>query len=978
MNRFFRALPVVALVLGLVGPLSMGTSSAQTPAPAAAPTTTGTVQGTIKDNGGAPVADAKVTISGVQTKTTTSDAKGAFSFADLTAGLYTLTASKAGYQTASEPDLTVFPGQTQTLAVTMPALTFSSLRTIASVRAAGRGTFNTTPASISVINSQTFVDQAQPQVMQILNQTPGIVASLPSGSANGAVPGAITFPNIRGALSFETSSLIDGHPVSVGTYGDYVTTFLNSFALGNVEIVKGPGADAPQVNYAIGGTVNFETKDPTPQLSGNYTLGYGSYGGAILNFGLSDTAGRFSYAVDYADNYDPGPLDNYQAWFSPGGKSGYLNFNPATQTGTSIGYNDSPGPVPGTSSKLYNVFQLVGCCQSVNSTYESKAELAKLRYALSNATTATFTYLGSQTTADQTGNTSSQLMGTFSPYSKYSGTLPVGSTLPITNIYPGADIEHNNEPIFEGDLRTTLGSDTILARYYHASIYRLINQGTDNPWTPDNEILTLYGTNNGSSKASGPNITGQQMVSFFDYFRQNEIDRLGGLSLEYHHPFGQGNVLTFAANADSSTTTSYYAEPNLPSKGPINQNTVGTKYVTYVPTGSKQDFTTYMLRALFSVSPKMNLTFSNYLNEYRNTFATACNPITAAPNPNQCLPDGSGYTFGSSNRSHYDPRIGLDFRPNRNVALRFSAGSAIAPPYLLLLSQVDTFSYRAGNPTATEQLNSGSLQPETAFGYDLGGDYRFNDGVTVFSGDVYLTNLYNHFIKQTWDSGTTCPTSVCGAGTTVPLLYQAYVNLSNSRFEGIELSLKHTPPVGFGYAIQGAVQHGYAYNLPPCFYSTTFSKTGVQDCTAFDTNLGIVAGSNFTGGAENTSSNYGGFSNQSIPYLQGFGQISYRTAGGLYAQVNETILGKNNSANVPPFGIFNASVRVPIKNGLAIQVAGNNLTNALDGLFPLQGGGVPITLANGALGATQSNVLGPRTVRVMLIKNFGPGANPKP
>ena len=84
----------------------------------------------------------------------------------------------------------------------------------------------------------------------------------PGSSANGASAGAIAFPNIRNGLSYETATLIDGHPLSVGLYGDYVTTFLNPALLGSAEVIKGPGATAPEVDYAINGTVNFRTKDP--------------------------------------------------------------------------------------------------------------------------------------------------------------------------------------------------------------------------------------------------------------------------------------------------------------------------------------------------------------------------------------------------------------------------------------------------------------------------------------------------------------------------------------------------------------------------------------------------------------------------------------------------------------------------------------------------------------------------------------------
>ncbi|HET7812996.1 MAG TPA: TonB-dependent receptor, partial [Candidatus Baltobacteraceae bacterium] len=519
------------LTASLVGPFGMGTTYAQTLVAQAAPQGTGTIAGSIKDASGAPVANATVTVSGPQSQTATTDSQGNFSISGLPSGIYSFRATKAGYNTASDTNITVLPGGTQTLTVTMNVLTFTSLRTIATVRSSGRGTFNTSPASVSVINSQTFVDQGQPQVMRVLDQTPGIVASYPQTSANGAAPGAITFPNIRGALSFETASLIDGHPVSVGTFGDYVTSFLNSFALGGAEVVKGPGADSPEVNYAIGGTVNFLTKNPTYQPSGNFTFGYGSHGSSILNFGYSSTEGRLGFVFDYADNSDSSALNGYQATFVPGGNNTYLNYNQSTQSGTFLNFNDSNTPVSGTASGNFNSFGTVACCYTVSGDFESRGELAKLTYKLSNATRATFTYLGSQAFADQNGNTSSMTPGTFAPGAQYAnGNLQPGQAINIVNIHPGgSDNEINNEPILQGDIRTTLNNDTILARYYHASIWRLIHEGPDVPYIPETMILNVQGTN--GQAAGSANITGMRPVTFFDYFQQTELDKLGGFSL---------------------------------------------------------------------------------------------------------------------------------------------------------------------------------------------------------------------------------------------------------------------------------------------------------------------------------------------------------------------------------------------------------------------------------------------------------------
>ena len=183
----------------------------------------------------------------------------------------------------------------------------------------GRAAFNASPASVSVVTVADFIDQGQPQVARILDQTPGIVSSLPGG-VNNASPGAITFPNIRGALSFETAALIDGHPLSVGQYGDYVTTFLNSFVLQSVELIKGPGAASPTISRAIGGTVNFRTLDPSTKPRGTFTLGVDSFGGVFSNVGYSNTVGRLGFLFDYAVNGTPGPLHDkpFQMALDPG------------------------------------------------------------------------------------------------------------------------------------------------------------------------------------------------------------------------------------------------------------------------------------------------------------------------------------------------------------------------------------------------------------------------------------------------------------------------------------------------------------------------------------------------------------------------------------------------------------------------------------------------------------------------------------
>ncbi len=990
MSKHIRILTAIALALGLVGPLSMATSFAQAPAASAASTTAGTVNGGVRDTSGAPVANATVSLVGVEHLKTTSDIHGNFSFANVTPGIYSFAASKPGYNPASENSVTVLSGQTATLAVVISPISFSSLRTIASVRSVGRGTFNTTPGSVNIITAQTFADQAQPQVMKVLNETPGIVASLPQTSANGASPGAITFPNIRGALSFESASLIDGHPVSVGTFGDYVTTFLNPFMLQNIEVVKGPGADAPEVNYAIGGTANFRTKDPTFQPTGMLQVGVDNWGSSIFNFGIADTVGRLGYVLAYGSNDLESNVGGSSTIVSPQSpQQGVLNFDGTA--GTAAGFNDGfPSPtINGTISTNTNTEYLVACCQNVgHDLYFNKSELVKLRYRLSGATHATFTYVGSQTRTDQTANTGDISHMTFTlngsgatpaQIAGYTGSIPNNSAVDVGFVRT-PEFEINNEPILEGEIGTTLGNDTLLGRYYSAGIHRLLFQGSSAPQIPSVEDMQLYGYDSATKQI----YNGQTMpVTFFDYYNQAEDDVLKGWSFEWDHPLSESNVLTFTYDSTHSTTTSYntFASGGPSAGRAFNIGTIKRGFGVSIPTGSAQIFGTAMLRGFFRLNPKTTLTFSNYFNTYQSTYATGC--------AGTCTFAGGGYTFATTTHGHYDPRLAIEYRPNASTALRFSAGSAIAPPYLYLLSQLtQPISYRTGAAFATEAVNSGGLLPETAFGYDLGGDYRFRDGVTVISGDVYMENLFNHFLNGTFSSGMSCPATdpITGAPTNcpanTPLYYTHNINLANARFQGIELALRRIPAQGLGFTLQGDLEKGYPYNLPPGFYCSA----PAPGC-APTTNLAIINGQNFYGGGiSGNGFSPNGLSNQNLPYSQGFAELSDRTLNGWYGAVNLTYYGPNNSLNEPAFTVLGASIRAPLGNGVTFQISGDNLTNKYTGIWPVYGAssnlpsagsaGVPIPLANGSFAATQANVFSPRTFRFLVTKSFGQGATP--
>jgi len=917
--------------------------------------TTSVVSGLVADTSGTPVAGAAITLTGTKTYTATTDALGRYSISGVVPGIYVANVTRTGYQTGTEHDVAITAGTPVTLNVQLAAPTLSTLRVIGSTRTTfSRSTFNTSPASVNVVSTQTFIDQGQNQVKTILNQTPGIIVSLPATSGNGAAAGAITFPNIRGGLSDETASLIDGHPVSVGAFGDYVTTFLNAFTLGSVEVIKGPGAAAPEVNYAIGGTVNFRTLDPTRKPTGFENISVDSFGGVSSNFGYSNTIGKLGFVLDYGVNGTPGPLKNYAAP-TPMNRNWFVNGQAITGTITT-----SP-PIPGTTQTIFNgTATLLYSGIPVSTTYTNKTELAKLRYSFSPTTSLTASFLGSQTWTEQNGNHFYQYTSVFNPgpsYTPSTGPQP-GPILAEDNIFaPPHEYEINNEPIFQAEIRTALGTNNILARAYSASINRLQYNGLNSPAQPAVFQAQLYGT---ATVGGVPTTyTGQNVTLTVPnaYFNSSEEDRLRGYSLEIDHPFGDsGNLISVVADQTHSTTGSYNVGTFIP-------GLTGGGSTATVPPTSGQVYTTILARGIWNIGPRLGVTFSNYFNTYKTHYSQT-----------------NGATFIDQNTSHYDARLGLTYRVNPDVSLRAAAGSAIAPPYIQLYSRINTAPQlvQPAQQMATNSEANPNLRPETTMGYNIGGDFRFGPGkLMVFSTDIYQTNLWNQLISTSQYANGNVTLNTClvgqtfpnctGPPVTVPLTSTGSTNLARARYTGIEMSLRRDPIVGLGFTVQGNLQQATPVNVPANFYTNPGSTLPIR-------NLGVIPGVNFYGGSQ-------GVSNQPIPYSGGYAEIHYRTPRGAFVSFGETLYGPNNSLFLPAFLIANANGSLPLgTHGLSLSVNidnvfntyGNSYITEYGGIFQpyIQGavttGGVP--LAGAQLNA---NTYGPRNVRVSVSYKLG-------
>jgi hypothetical protein len=932
---------------------------------------TGSISGTVRTTQGTPVGGASVALRGPVSEGTTTDAQGAYHFASVPSGIYQIVVTRAGFF-QSEGSIAIAAGASVTLDVALSPQSFSSLRTIAHVgtNAPGRAPINQSTAAINTISSQEFQDQGAVQVTKILNETPGIIAQYtPNGlAANGADQFSPETIQIRGALPYETETLVDGHATPLELSGSFNPILLNPALLQDVEVVKGPGSMPTEINYAIGGTVNFITLQPTRTPEAYLSAGVDNWGGVFTALHLTGSvmSNFLQYAFGYATDGAPGPMQNYQvaggSIFLIAGRNAEINGQQMLTGPYNIGltsqnrYNRYIGLIPGA----INITQpFYVCCAGVNSDYDGKSQLAKIRLNFSQSTSFTMSYLGGQgfghiantgVLASDTpvGTLPNSSFDLFEPPAGYSGTVAPGTDIPYgeTGFLPG--FENVEQNLIQGEFRTTFGDWTALARYFEGggldSIYLDV---PPNKWTFVGKawggaLVCPKGTTFNGTSCSGlapvQEFFNGQPTAFttFDATNQSfEDDHLRGGSFQLDRPFGNGDDLELAVDR---THHDAYQFVNVPTSGL-------PPYYAYPP-GASQEQTTESLRLRGFIAPNITANLADYLIQYTSHFTDNGGGLVLGSGPNHGQPPAS---WQDSGKSYNAPRVAFTWQPSEDISWRAAAGASIAPPLLSLLSSIgnnEPTEIENGTPQLgyIESVNSGNIAPETAFGYDFGVDKRFDSSFYV-SFDAYLENLRNMFLNSTrlitntyMPPGTPSP---CPTGC--PLYATGTENLGHARYEGVELAIGDRPLSGFGFMLQGSLQRAYPYDLPQGFYC---SNPSVK-CTPlyYDTNLGIVPGINF----QASGAGYNALGT-AVPYAMGYAELNYRTIAGSFFQVGATYFGNNNSYSQPPFVIVSGGIRQALGSHLALQLSADNLTDQQGQLFTSTFGGRSVVLEPECIG----------------------------
>jgi hypothetical protein len=1024
MYQYIRSAMVAALVWAM-----LGTSVASA-------ATTSTITGTVRGTDGAPIAGADVTIFGVVRLTKKTDNAGAFAFQDITTGTYTVVVSKPGFQSYRDEGLTAFIGETLTLNVILAQATFTTLKTIANVSTSEPGVapLNTSTASINTISGSTFLDEGSQQVATVLNQTPGILTTPYSpgngNPSNGASPGSYQTPQIRGALPYETESLIDGHPVSVGSAGTYSPNLINPFLLQSAELVKGPGSMPVEINYAINGTINYITLEPTAQNRQTWMLGEDKWGGVSAGFKATGetTNHKLGYAFGYVSDGAPGPLQNFRFSGSqlpldngPPGGPYYVNGRQLAMVGSPVGEGLGPpafSPYAGMGITFNE--PLVGCCYTLDTGYHSTSELAKIVYNFSNFTSLRLSYLGGQNVvgngdvnAYDTSSVGTTGLPAFSfapcgtanagltcnpfatgtPYNCKSpdGGPKCGSAIPFDlSSFNGEGNTWLQQNLYQAEFRTSIGqTGTLLARYYTGS---LNNYAVEGPSGSLNTSLNAYGTlplcptgttfDPSPPTAAGgtdPNgwmcLKGKGAVApvntTFSGQRVN-FATLSQANLFFTNDSMSGESLQLQEQLGENSLTLAYDRSEQGSASTTDEPSVGL--IVFSPVaGSKQTFQTFSLRGNVAVAPKLALNLADYEINYLSHYSI----------------DG-GKTFNDASHSYNEPRAAFTWRPKTDTIYRLSAGGSVAPPYISLVSSGGpTWSQIIGGVPAAgwiQNANNGNISAETAFGYDLGMDHRIARSTSV-SLDFYYTQLHNLFLSETSTvtgaAAAGCPNAPC------ELLQTS--NLGQARYEGIEFGLNHVPQFGFGWKLQGSLQRAFTYNLPPYFYcaGTTNPKTGVTTppgpgCIN-NTNLAVLPNANFGGQPTAISGAPNGVAGARVPYASGYTEVNWLGHFGQYYNLGLTYFGNNNAYNEPPFAVLSANMRLKLNDqGSAVQFSADNLTGAYAAPYAGFFNGIPLPLVKGAtqtslttgeqvpvsFAATAAGNYGPMDFRFILTQDF--------
>ena len=305
-----RAIGVVVCVSGIVYGAAARTAGQEQ----------GVVSGQVVDALGARVAGASLTLTrdGSQVAESKSNAEGAFSFANLIAGRYRVTATAQGFQPRTTDPVYAGPGARANVEVVLEVGPLQ--QDIVVTAEAGQVLQSQTGAPVTVIDSQTLEALNKPDILEALRLVPG-AQIVQVGQRGGE-----TSLFLRGGNSSFTKVLMDGMPINdIGGAFDF--SQLDTAGVDRLEVLR----QTNSVRYgsdALTGVVNITTRRGTARVP---QVEYGIDGGNLRTFRNSISLGGAVRRYDYFSQYSYFTTDNHTP------NSGYHRSTYAGRFGVAVG-----------------------------------------------------------------------------------------------------------------------------------------------------------------------------------------------------------------------------------------------------------------------------------------------------------------------------------------------------------------------------------------------------------------------------------------------------------------------------------------------------------------------------------------------------------------------------------------------------------------------------------------------------------------
>jgi len=853
--------------------LLFSAASTLSPLAASAQASTTTIVGTVvtQDNG-LSVPGASVVLYGGPTfvDKTTSDANGRYTFAGEPPGVYSLQISATGYTPTRIDDVVTTAGSTATVRAPLLRATTSAsgdIRVIGSTTATYRAG---TLASSTTI--QHDLDPVQLQQQGFLKAADAI-GQLPGVNLTGGphTVGDDTSVDIRGMGAGEVRPLIDGHPIGpLGVLNQDTYNYANSpfSLLNNIQVTVGSGASGLYGVDVIGGTIDFQTLQPTTQPHEEFTQQVGNDGtlGSILK--ATGTIGRFGYALGHS------VIGTYGD-FAPG-----LIFQGARPN------NNANAPNGGacTASNDITSCNTALNTYSVSADYKELNDVAKLRYHFSPTTALTFTAYAGNDHADSTGNGDND-------------NIPYATRL--------AQIQSNPQTCAGGYtvVTNTNPSACYTAQQWAAQSYGPFGGGEDrNRGTTLQDFNLQFTTQLASQSIS--------LSTYSDYYNYHKYSSAAaGLDPTGTFVFGTGtytdNYLTHGILFTDDITTDtndlgfgYFVEHQKETGNNIAYNPLPVNTLTFIsqPDLGEGDYS-FFIRENYTPGTK----FAVYLNAWDRRSSV-------------------------THHTTLDPRISFVFKPTSRDVVRFTGGEADGDPGVNVASAnaLSGFNNPSSlNPVCGNLLNSvatggnSALLPERSTDVEAAYGHRFWDDTAVnlvgyvssvkdqlFSGVGPITPfaLGNPSIAGALAQFATKINSACGtsydATTVIPHLGLSGVfNASSALFRGVEITGR--------VRVQRDVALDYTY--------------GIESAQQFGEPPNVLA--------NNPYILDGGQINQVPVHKASLAADYTQRSQGFEAQLQDYYVGIGNTLNRPAYTFFNGFISKRIGRHLSLTLSGYNVFN---------------------------------------------------